>query len=121
MRSVPLRVSCLGLVHRLACFLGGGRPGPVPPVPGLGSCAPLRAGPCVRGGPAPGGAGGGGGLCAAAPRGRGRRALRGGGLLYLGSSLCLPWASTKAGVIGVAQFMEGVASILLRFVFAYRQ
>ena len=47
-------VSCLGPMRRLACF-GGGRSGPGPPVPGFGSCAPLRAGPCVRGGPALGG------------------------------------------------------------------
>ena len=53
------------------------------------------------------------------PRVRGFGAPRGGGSLYLGPSLCLPWAGTKAGVIGVAQFMEGVASILLRLVFAY--
>ena len=50
------------------------------------------------------------------PRRRGRGAPGGGGSLYLGPSLCLPWAGTKAGVIGVAQFMEGVASILLGFV-----
>ena len=52
------------------------------------------------------------------PRGRGRGALRGGRSLYLGPSVCLPWAGTRAGVIGVAQFMEGLASILLWFVFA---
>ena len=40
------------------------------------------------------------------------------GSLYLGPSLCLPWAGTKAGVIGIAQFMDGVASILLRLLFA---
>ena len=39
--------------------LGGGRPGPVPPLPGLGLCAPLGAGPRVRGVPAPGGRRGG--------------------------------------------------------------
>ena len=55
MRSLPLRVSCLGPVRRQACY-GGGRPGPVPPMRGLRSCAPLRAGPCVRGGLAAGGA-----------------------------------------------------------------
>ena len=42
----------------------------------------------------------------------------GGGSPYLGPSLCLPWAGNKAGVIGVALVMEGVALILLRFVFA---
>ena len=40
---------------------GGGRPGPLPPLPGLWLCAPLWAGPRVRGIPAPGGRGGGGG------------------------------------------------------------
>ena len=45
-------------------------------------------------------------------------APRGGGSPYLGPSLCLPWAGKKAGVIGVALVMEGVAVILLRFVFA---
>ena len=55
------------------------------------------------------------------PRGRGRGALRGGGSFYVSPSLCLPWAGTRAGVIGVAQFMEGVASILLRFMSACRQ
>ena len=43
---------------------------------------------------------------------------KGWGSPYLGPSLCLPWAGTKAGVIVVPQFMEGVASILLRIVFA---
>ena len=65
--------------------------------------------------PGQSGVGGGGGR---PPLGRRRGAPRGRGSLYLSPSLCLPWAGTKAGVIGVAQFMEGVASILLRFVFA---
>ena len=73
MRSVPLCVFCLGRVRRLAC-LRGGQPGPVPSVPGFGSCAPLRAGLCVWGGPASGGAGGrggggGGGGCVPPPMG----------------------------------------------------
>ena len=38
---------------------GGGRPGPVCPLPGLGLCAPLRAAPCDHGVSAPGGGGGG--------------------------------------------------------------
>ena len=68
MRSVPLRVSCLNPVRCLACLRGGGGPGPVPPLPGLGLCAPLRAGLCDRGVSAPGGAGGWrGGLCAVPP------------------------------------------------------
>ena len=54
-------------------FLGGGRPGPVPPMPGLGSCAPRRAGLCVRGGRAPGG-GGRGGACVPPPPGVARGA-----------------------------------------------
>ena len=54
------------------------------------------------------------------PWGRGRGAPRGGGSLYLGLSLCPPWAGTKAGVIGVAQFMEGVAPKVRRFVSACR-
>ena len=57
-------------------------------------------------------------LCGAPTRGRGRGAPRRGGSLYLGQSLCLPWPITKAAVIGVAQFMEVVVSILLRFVSA---
>ena len=67
MRSVPLRVSCRSPVRCLAC-LKGGWPVPVPPLPGMGLCAPLRAGPRVQGVPAPGGAGG-GGLCAVLPGG----------------------------------------------------
>ena len=42
----PFRVSCPGPVLRLAC-LGGGRPGPVSPLPGLGLCDPLGLGPRV--------------------------------------------------------------------------
>ena len=38
--------------------------------------------------------------------------------LYLGPSLCLSRACTKAGVIGVAQIMEGVVSIPFRLVSA---
>ena len=114
-------------VHSTPCFLprsralsgllrgggggGGGGPAPFPPIPGSRLCAPLWAG-------LGGWGGGGGGLCAAPPRGRGRGVLRGGGLLYPGPSLCLPWAGTKAGGIGVAQLMEGVVSILFRFVSA---
>ena len=94
------------------------------------SCSPrawlgvlcLLAGMPVR--PERSGAGGGRGgggrpVCRPPPPGRGRGAPRGRGWLYLGLSLCFPWAGTKAGVIGVAQFMKGVASVLLRFVFAY--
>ena len=62
--------------------------------------------------------GGGGDLCAAPPWRCGRGVSRGGGSFYHGPFLCLPLAGTKAGVIGVAQFMEGVVSILFRFVSA---
>ena len=78
MRSVPLCVFCLGPVRRLAC-LRGGQPNLLPSVPVFGSCAPLRAGLCVRGGPAWGGGGvaggGGGGLCTAPPGGVAGRAF----------------------------------------------
>ena len=48
--------------------LGGGRPGPVSPLPGLGLRAPRGVGLRVRGVPAPGGGVGGGGGAACAPR-----------------------------------------------------
>ena len=51
---------------------GGGRPGPFPPVPGSGLCAPSWAGL--------GGGRGGGGLCAVPSRGRGRGGPRGQGV-----------------------------------------
>ena len=41
-------------------------------------------------------------------------------MLYLGLSFCLLWAGTKAGVISVTQFMEGVVSIPFRLVSACR-
>ena len=49
------------------------------------------------------------------PRWRGGQGQWGGGLSYLGPSLCLPWAGNNAGVFGVALAMEGVAPIPLRF------
>ena len=52
------------------------------------------------------------------PRLCGRGGQWGGGSPCLGPSLCLPWAGNKAGVIGVALAMEGVAPIPLRFVLA---
>ena len=78
MRSVALRVSCLGPVRRLACCWGGAARS-LSCVPGFGSCAPLRAGLCVRGGSAPGGVGEEGqplcrrppGACPGGPEGRG--------------------------------------------------
>ena len=111
---MPLRISCFGPVRRRASFREG-RPGPVPPMPGFGSCAPLRAGLCIRDGLSQGGRP----VCRS-PWELGWGAPRGGGLLYLGPSVCLPWVGTKAGLVGVAQFMEGVASILLKFVSACR-
>ena len=53
-----------------------------------------------------------------APRMCGRGGEWGGGSPCLGPSLCFPWAGNKAGVLGVALSMEGVAPILLRFVLA---
>ena len=116
MRSVPLRVSCFGLVRCLACFWGGGGGRSRSPRAWLGVLCPLAGGP-VPPGPSGAGEGGGGGLCAGPTRGHGWGAPRGGRSLYLGPPLCLPWAGTKAGVIGVAQFLDLVASILLWFVF----
>ena len=104
MRSVPLRVSCLGPVRRLARLGGGAAWSLFPPYLSLGRVLP-RGRACAFETVRRRGGGGGGSLCAAANRGRGRGAPRGGGSLYLGPSLCLPWAGTKAGVIGVAQFM----------------
>ena len=43
---------------------------------------------------------------------------KGRGSPYSGPCLCLPLAGNKAGVIGVALVMEGVAPILPRYVFA---
>ena len=70
----------------------------------------------------PGGGGGLGRSVSRPPSGAwlgGPRGAGGGESLCLGSSLCLPCAGTKAGFIGVVQPMEGVASILLRFVSAH--
>ena len=116
MPSVPLRVSCPSPLRRLARFGGGGGPVPFPPCLVLGR-VPLGGRACVSGAVRRRrGGGGGGSLCAIPPWGRGRGGPRGGGSLYLGPSLCLPCAGTKAGVIGVAQFMEGVVYILFRLV-----
>ena len=52
------------------------------------------------------------------PRLCGRGGQRGRGSPCLGPSLCLPWAGKKAGVLGVAPAMEGVARILLQFMLA---
>ena len=100
--------------------LGGGRPGLVLPVPGLGLSAPLRPGLCVRDGPAPGGAGcREGGLCAALPGGvgGGPRGARGRSTSVRPSAF--PGrAPQRVSLASSASFMEGVAFILLRFVFA---
>ena len=63
--------------------------------------------------------GGGDGLCAAPPAGV-AGGPRGKGVALPRSVFCLPWAGTKVGVSGVAQFMESVAPIVLRFVSACR-
>ena len=118
---MPLRVSCPGPVPRVVCFWGGGgRPGPVSPLPGLGLCALRGVGLRVWGVPAPGGGvgWGGGAPVRRAPRLCGRGGQWGGGSPCLGPSLCLPWAGNKAGVLGVPLAMEGVAPIPLRFVLA---
>ena len=112
---MTLRVSWPGPVPRLVC-LGGGRPGPVYPLPGLGLCSPCGVGLGISGVPAPGVGRGGGGLCVVLPDCAAGGALWGGGLLCLIPSLCLPWAGNKADVLGFALAMEGVASIQLRFV-----
>ena len=82
----------------------------------LGVVCPLAGGP-VRPGRSGAGGGGGGGYVPP-PRRAWPVAPRGGGSLYLCPYLCHPWTGPKAGVIGVAQFMKHVASILLQFVFA---
>ena len=89
--------------------------------PGGGPACPGRHG--ARGGVGRGGGPleGGGVACASPPRGCGkaRTGLGGIGAGGLGAavpSLCLPYTGTKAGLVGVAQFMEGALSILLRFV-----
>ena len=94
----------------LSGLLGGGAAWSLSPRTWLWVVCPLVSGP--------GRGRGGGGLCAACPRGVAGGPRGGGGLLYLGLSLCLPWAGTKAGGIGIALLMEGVVSILSRFVSA---
>ena len=101
--------------------LGGGQPGPVSPLPGLGLCSPRGVGLRARGVPVPGGwVGGGGGLCPAPCVCAASGGKPGGGSLCVVPSLCLPWAGNKAGVTGVVLVMEGVAPIPLRFVLACR-
>ena len=123
MGCLPLRVSCSSPVHvQLARGGGGGggAPSPFPHVPGSGSCTPLLAGLCVRGGGALGVVGGGvcvppclGGVVEGGRKAGGRQSL------CLSPPLCLRWAGTKAGFFGAAQSMEDLVSILLRFVSAH--
>ena len=104
---------------------GGGRGGPVPSSPCLAlGRAPPRGLVYASGAVWRLGVLGGGGSFAAPPGGvvwsgsvGGSRGAGGGGSLSLSPSLCLPCTGTKAGFAGVAQFMEGVVPILLRFVF----
>ena len=110
---MPLRVSCLGPVLRLACPGGGGGSVLFPPYLAWGCALPV------------------GRVCAPATRGVGGGAafapffltVRPGGAVgrgspCLGPFLCLLWAGNKAGVLGVALAMEGVAPTPLRFMLA---
>ena len=102
-------------------FLGGGAARSCVPPTWLGAvCSPwggsARLGRSSAGGW--GGGGRGGGLCAVLPdcgAGGGHWGVES---PWLGPSLCLPWAGNKAGVLGVALAMEGLAPIPLRFVLA---
>ena len=87
-----------------ACMLG--RPGSWGS-PGRGA-RPAAGGSAWQGGGEP--------VCRP-PRRCGRRVQRRAGSPYLGPSPCLPWPGNRAGAIGVALGMEGVAPIPLRFVF----
>ena len=65
--------------------------------------------------------GGGGVLCALLASGAwlgGPGGAGDGGSLCLGPPLCLPWAGTKAGFVGVVKFMKVVASIVFWFMSA---
>ena len=118
MPSVALRVSCLSPVLRLTCFGGGGAV-PFPPYMAWGCALPVGR-VCASGAfqRQAGWGGGGGRPVRRAPRLRGGGGQWGGGSPCLGPSLCLPWAGNKAGVLGVALTMEGLAPIPLWFVFA---
>ena len=61
---------------------------------------------------------GGGSLCAFLPDCAAGAGQWGGGSPCLSPSLCLPWAGNKAGVLGVALALEGVAPIPLCFMLA---
>ena len=99
--------------------LGGGAPGPVSPLPGLGLCAPRGVGLRVRGVSA---LGGGlewrGAACVPFPRSVRLGGQWSWGSPCLGPSLCLPWAGNKVGVLDVPLVMEGVAPIPFRFLLA---
>ena len=98
---------------------GRGRPDAVSSLPGLGLCAPRGVGLRVWRVPAPGVGWVGGGRPAPRSSQRlGRGGQWGGGSPCLGPSLCLPPAGNKAGILGVALAMQGVAPIPLRFVLA---
>ena len=105
---------------------GGGGARSLHPLALLWIARPLVGGPVRPGGVRHLGVWGGGAICLPPPPwgvvgsgsvGGSRRA-GGGGLLCLSPSLCLPRTGTNAGCVGVALSMEGVVSILLRFVFA---
>ena len=77
---------------------GGGRPGPVSPLPGLGLCAPRGVGLRVWGVPAPGGwggVGGGGGLRAVLSDGAAKGASGAGGRLASVRFSAFPGQATK--------------------------
>ena len=114
-------MSCPGPVPRFVCLEAGGAARSRFPLPGWGLCAPCGVGLRIWGVPAPGGGvggGGGGGLCAVLPDCAAGGGQWGWGSPCLSPSLYLPWAGNKAGVLGVALAMEGVAPIPLRFVLA---
>ena len=99
----------------------------VPPMPrarhGLFGIPRRRARPgCPPVGQSPGG---GGGAVSVPPSFRGAvgrpRGAGGGGSPYLGPPPCLPRGGTKAGLLGVAQSMEGVAPVLHRLASACRR
>ena len=115
--ACPASVPCSVWLAR-----GGGRPGPVSPLPGLGLCAPCGVALGVWNIPAPGGGlggVGGGGLCAVPPDCAAGGASGAGGRLASVRPSAFPGQATKQVLVpGVALAMEGVAPIPLQFVFA---
>ena len=121
MRSVPLHVSCPGPALCLVCFFfwGGGAARSRFPPTWLGASCSLWGGSARLGRSSAGEWGSGGGRpVRRSPRTCGWGGQSGGLSPCLGPSLCLPWAGNKAGVLGVALAMEGVAPIPLWFVLA---